>query len=167
MIETPFFQFLSQKLNKTWDPSMNSLTIHILWVRKFCSFNVYNKPKIWKLPALPTSNWALVPEALLYGQDDRNISLINCPASTLVPYPHSTLKMLQWSVSVVSQTCSTALPKSCYRVPISPKVDAKFPKMVYKVHMNITLLTSLATTSLLIHFTHSDLATFRTCQESS
>lgn len=73
--------------------------------------------------------------------------------------------------SIVSQTCDTALLKSYSRFPISSRVVAKFHKMAYMVRYdlgNITLLTSPAPTSLLIHSSHSDLlATFRTCQESS
>lgn len=73
--------------------------------------------------------------------------------------------------SILSQTRVTALLKSYSRLSISSRVDAKFRKMAYMVPYglgNITLLTSPAITSLLIHSSHSDLlATFRTCQESS
>ena len=122
-------------------------------VRKFCSLNFHNRSWIWKFPTLFTSNWVLVPAVPLYVQDDCNITLINCLASTPVPFPHSTLHLLPWS-STVSQTYSSALLKSCDWLPISSRVDAKFPKMAYKVqyHLgNLTLLTSLATSSLLIY----------------
>lgn len=152
---------------------MNSLTIHIQLVRKFCSFNFQNKYRIWKqLLQFSFGSWSQLPSFMAW--TTANTSLINCPAS-IPPLPPLALysqwkgynDLFQWQIRHVPLLRLNPSTGSS----ISPRVEANFPKMTYRIHYdlgNMTLLTSPATTSLLNNSGQAGLlATFIRYQESS
>lgn len=172
MMKTPFlpiFQFKTKQKPST-HPWILSQSISN-WSRNSVHSTFKNKSRIWKqLVQFKFGSWSQLSSFRAW--TTANTSLINCPASIPPLPPHALYSQrksyddLFWS-DVFPLLCSNPSTGSS----ISPRVEPNFPTMTYKIHsdlVNVTLLTSLATTSLLNNSRHAGLlATFITCQESS